>query len=372
MADLDTLEQQFEDSVNIIKQVATGDQNTVVNLPAGGTVRSLAKIDKDAQDQLDTAIDMFGNDKVDKASANAADGFVGLVGFKAVLKNAAGTFKALLGFAGTADRAITFQDKDGTVALTSDITGKMGVANGLATLDANALIPASQLPSYVDDVIEVATKAALPATGESGKIYIVLADESRSNTLSQYRWGGSAYSRIVSAPGSTDEVAEGATNKYFSEARVLASILAGFSTATNAVVTAADSVLVAIGKLQAQVTANGAYAKTYDFHGFVPGKPTASATLLFVRAGRAFTLPAGLTGSQFKAKTAATASTTITLYKNGTAFATLVWAAAGVTPTVTAASATSFAAGDELTVVAPASQDGTLADVALTLLGTQN
>jgi hypothetical protein len=372
MADLDNLEQQFEDSVNIIKQVANGDETTTVNLPSGGTVRSLRKLQKDAQDELDTAVDLFGANKVDKSSTNAADGIVGLIGFKAVLKNATGAFKALLSFAGTADRAIDFQDKDGTVAFVSDITDRMGVANGLATLDGNGLIPAVQLPSYVDDVIEVATKAALPATGEAGKIYIVLADESRSNTLSQYRWGGSAYSRIVSAPGSTDEVAEGAANKYFTESRVLAAILAGFSTATNAAVTAADSVLVAIGKLQAQVTANGVYAKTYDFHGFVPGKPTASATLLFVRAGRAFTLPAGLTGSQFKAKTAATASTTITLYKNGAAFGTLVWAAGGVTPTVTAASATSFAAGDELTVVAPATQDTTLADVALTLLGSQN
>lgn len=52
-------------------------------------------------------------------------------------------------------------------------------------------IPSSQLPSYVDDVIEVANYAALPATGETGKIYITI------DTEYIYRWSGSAYIRIV-------------------------------------------------------------------------------------------------------------------------------------------------------------------------------
>ena len=47
-----------------------------------------------------------------------------------------------------------------------------GTANGLAELDSNGLVPASQLPSYVDDVITVTTFANLPATGVDGKIYI--------------------------------------------------------------------------------------------------------------------------------------------------------------------------------------------------------
>jgi len=134
-------------------------------------------------------------------------------------------------------------------------TWAVGVANGIATLGSDGKVPAGQLPSYVDDVLEVATKAALPATGESGKIYLVIADESRSNTTQQYRWGGTVYTRIPTSPGSTDEVPEGAGNKYFTESRVLASILAGLSTATNAVIGAGDSVLGALGKLQAQITA---------------------------------------------------------------------------------------------------------------------
>ena len=65
-----------------------------------------------------------------------------------------------------------------------------GSANGVAELDAGGLVPASQLPSYVDDIIEVANFAALPVTGETGKIYVTL------DTNITYRWSGSAYVEI--------------------------------------------------------------------------------------------------------------------------------------------------------------------------------
>lgn len=48
-------------------------------------------------------------------------------------------------------------------------------------------VPAAQLPSYVDDVLEYANLAAFPATGETGKIYVAL------DTNKIYRWSGSAY-----------------------------------------------------------------------------------------------------------------------------------------------------------------------------------
>lgn len=152
----------------------------------------------------------------------------------------------------------------------------------------------------------------------------------------------------------------------------LSAVLTGLSVATNAAVVAADSVLVAIGKLQAQITATLVYAKAYDFHAFVSGKPAASATVLAVKAGRAFTVPQNLTGTQCESLTASAAASVFSLKKNGTQFATINFAAAATVPTFTAASATSFAVGDKLTVTAPASQDTTLADVMLTLLISQN
>lgn len=65
-----------------------------------------------------------------------------------------------------------------------------GAASGLAELDGSGLVPTSQLPSYVDDVVVVADFAALPGTGETGKIYVTI-----DNNLT-YRWNGSGYTEI--------------------------------------------------------------------------------------------------------------------------------------------------------------------------------
>ena len=69
-------------------------------------------------------------------------------------------------------------------------TTEKGANNGVAELDATGKVPSTQLPSYVDDVVEVANYQALPAQGESGKIYVTL------DTNRTYRWGGTAYVEI--------------------------------------------------------------------------------------------------------------------------------------------------------------------------------
>ncbi|HLP67940.1 MAG TPA: glycosyl hydrolase family 28-related protein [Rhizobium sp.] len=130
----------------------------------------------------------------------------------------------------------------------SQLQAEKGAPNGVATLDGTGKVPAAQLPSYVDDVLEFANYAALPVTGEAGKIYVTL------DTNNEYRWSGSAYIEIVASPGSTDEVAEGTTNLYHTAARVRDTLLDGLSTAVNAVIAAGDNVLSALGKLQAQVS----------------------------------------------------------------------------------------------------------------------
>lgn len=70
-----------------------------------------------------------------------------------------------------------------------------GAANGVAGLDSTGKVPAVQLPSYVDDVLEYAGLASLPVTGESGKIYVAL------DTNKTYRWSGSAYVEISASSG---------------------------------------------------------------------------------------------------------------------------------------------------------------------------
>lgn len=90
---------------------------------------------------------------------------------------------------------------------------EMGVAGGVATLSDSGQIPASQLPSYVDDVLEYNNQSAFPKTGETGKIYIA------KDTNLTYRWTGSAYSEISKslALGETNSTAyagdKGAANR---------------------------------------------------------------------------------------------------------------------------------------------------------------
>lgn len=69
-------------------------------------------------------------------------------------------------------------------------TDLKGAANGLAELDGTGKVPSSQLPSFVDDVVDYANLAAFPVTGETGKIYIAL------DTNLTYRWSGSVYVEI--------------------------------------------------------------------------------------------------------------------------------------------------------------------------------
>ena len=77
----------------------------------------------------------------------------------------------------------------------------------------NGLIPSSQLPSYVDDVLEYTTRAQFPTTWEKGKIYIDIS------TDKSWRWSGSTYIEIKANPWSSDAVAEGTINKYFTDTR---------------------------------------------------------------------------------------------------------------------------------------------------------
>lgn len=101
---------------------------------------------------------------------------------------------------GAAKKAIA--DKDGNAIDTSYVkNSEKGASNGVATLGADGKVPSSQLPSYVDDVIEgyyyngnfyldSAHQQLIPPEG--GKIYVDLTDGSNKT----YRWGGTVYVEI--------------------------------------------------------------------------------------------------------------------------------------------------------------------------------
>jgi hypothetical protein len=104
----------------------------------------------------------------------------------------------------------------GALGYTAENVANKGIANGYAGLDSAGKVPSTQLPSYVDDVIEVANYAALPATGETGKIYITL------DTNNIYRWSGSVYVEI-----STDKaVWGGITGTLANQADLVAALAA--------------------------------------------------------------------------------------------------------------------------------------------------
>ena len=97
-----------------------------------------------------------------------------------------------------------------------------GQANGVASLDNDGKVPAAQLPSYVDDVVDAyivsgatalsagwlsATSGGSALTPETGKIYVVLSTGEYLNKT--YRWSGTTYVEISSAPGQATESSAG-------------------------------------------------------------------------------------------------------------------------------------------------------------------
>ena len=70
---------------------------------------------------------------------------------------------------------------------------EMGVASGVATLDESGKVPSSQLPSFVDDIVEADSLDEFPEVGEVGKIYLA------KDTNIIYRWSGSKYVEISSS-----------------------------------------------------------------------------------------------------------------------------------------------------------------------------
>ena len=78
----------------------------------------------------------------------------------------------------------------GQLDYTAENAANKGKANGYASLGGDGKVPASQLPSYVDDVLEFASKSNFPKSGEKGKIYVDLSTENI------FRWSGTTYTEI--------------------------------------------------------------------------------------------------------------------------------------------------------------------------------
>lgn len=96
-------------------------------------------------------------------------------------------------FDGSANITINAVDSTDRIA-----SSEKGVANGVATLGSDGKVPAAQLPSYVDDVLEYENFAGFPTTGSTSTIYVA------QDTNKIYRWSGSAYIEISVGSGTVD------------------------------------------------------------------------------------------------------------------------------------------------------------------------
>lgn len=83
-----------------------------------------------------------------------------------------------------------FDKKDISDLAFADLEAQKGSPNGIATLDDGGRVPAAQLPSFVDDVVEYRNAEQFPLQGETGKIYV----DTDANKV--YRWSGSQYTEI--------------------------------------------------------------------------------------------------------------------------------------------------------------------------------
>lgn len=143
---------------------------------------------------------------------------------------------------------INLGNVDNTSDLSKPISNAVQTALAFKADLVGGFVPQSQLPSYVDDILEFATYSVFPTTGETGKIYVDLA------TNRQWRWSGSAYINITNGLiGSTSDVPEG-SNLYFNENRVRLTPLTGITSLTGTPATSSlletDSLLIASAKHQ--------------------------------------------------------------------------------------------------------------------------
>lgn len=166
--------------------------------------------------EIGLAFDVDNNNKNILKFGDGVHAWTELPSFTGSMESALSDYMRVSDYKGSAVGVVKSADKlqtarningvafDGTKDITITDSTKIpvnekGKANGVATLDANGLVPSSQLPSYVDDVIEgyfynskfyKESAHTTVISGEQGKIYVSL------DTNIEYRWSGSAWVNI--------------------------------------------------------------------------------------------------------------------------------------------------------------------------------
>lgn len=156
----------------------------------------------------------------------------------------------------------------------------------------------------------------MPTEGELGKIYVTIADNKT------YRWSGSVYISLSSdlTIGETTQYLRGdrTWTDFFTDVRN--AVLTGINTAASQVISAADTVLSALGKLQAQIDAivGGHLTKNIGTINIQQRTFSANFTTIETDAGKHFYHPA----TDTTARTSTIAANSSVPYPIGTA---LTW-----------------------------------------------
>lgn len=147
------------------------------------------------------------------------------------------------------------QDSIPIVDYSENVTKRTNLANiGQRVLEASTttnLAEGSNL-YFTNTRVYTKVKASLLAGSNTS---ITFDDTLQTITIASQGNVQSVNTKTGAVVLTTTDISEG-TNEYHTSARVRAVILTGLSTATNAIISAADTVLIAFGKLQAQITAN--------------------------------------------------------------------------------------------------------------------
>ena len=182
-------------------------------------------------------------------------------------------------------------------------TSQKGAASGVAELDANGKVPAAQLPSYVDDVIEGNGTSSFPTTGEEGKIYV---DTSTNKT---YRWSGTTYVEISAslALGTTSSTAYRGDLGAAAYAHAVTNKGSAFSSGLYKITTNSEGhVTGATTVTKSDITALGIPGQdtTYTIGGLMGSTAIGSTTSPIYWTGSKF----ATTGTLYSTMTGATAS----------------------------------------------------------------